>query len=115
VRMHDSLRRAVEDLVGMGVSDDVWCQATLPMRHGGLGIRDPLQTQPAARLAALAGLHLYGWDRVGIPEIAFSKDSPDLASTIEALRNQLGPNFEPLAEWSTDPRQFASAFCILHD
>ena len=107
--LQDSLRRAAEDLVGMGVSDTVWAQVTLPMRHGGLGIRDPIQTQPAARLAALAGFELFGRDRVGVPEIAFAHPAPDLLVTINALRDQLGPNFEPLAAWHADPRQFASA------
>ena len=108
-RLHDSLRRAVEDMVGMGISNATWSQATLPMRHGGLGIRCPLQTQPAARLAALVGLELHGRDRVGVPDVAFIHRSPDLASTVDALCSQLGPNFQPLADWKADLRQFASA------
>jgi hypothetical protein len=79
------------------------------MRHGGLGIRDPIHTQPAARIAALAGLELFGRERVGVPALAFSQQSPDLVNTVTSLRSQLGPNFEPLAEWHTDPQQFASA------
>ena len=108
-RLRDALRRAAEDLMGIGFSDATWSQVTLPMRHGGLGIRDPVHTQPAARIAALAGLELYGRERVGVPAQALSRPSPDLASTIAALRDQLGPKFDPIAQWHADPRQFASA------
>jgi hypothetical protein len=105
----NALRQAAEDLVGMGVADITWSQITLPLRHGGLGIRDPMLVQPAARLAALVGLEMFGRDRVGVPEIAFSALSPDAAGTISALRNQLGPNFEPLASWDANPRTLQSA------
>ena len=64
----------MEDLVDMGVSNTVWAQVTLPMRHDGLGIRDPIQTQRAARIAALAGFELFGRDRVGVPR--FHNDRP---------------------------------------
>ena len=109
MRLHESLRRAVEERVGMGIAPATWSQATLPMRHGGLGIRSPLQTQPAARLAALLGLELHGRDRVGVPDVAFIHRSPDLASTIDALCSQVGPHFQPLAEWKANLRKFASA------
>ena len=105
----DALRVAAEDLVGMGMSDITWTQVTLPMRHGGLGIRDPIQTQPAARLSALIGLQMFGKDRVGVPEDAISHSPTDLLPTIQALRHQLGPHFEPLAEWNTQPSHLASA------
>ena len=108
-RLSDALRTAVEDLVGMGTPDVAWMQATLPLRLGGLGIRDPPQTQPAARMAALVGLDMNGPDRVGVPEVALSVPAPDLMDTINALRVQLGPNFEPLAGWHTAPKQLASA------
>ena len=75
----------------------------------GLGIRDPIQTQPAARMAALVGLELNGRERVGVPEVALSRPSQDLVATIDALRAQLGPNFEPLAGWYANPTQLASA------
>lgn len=108
-KLSDALRTAVEDLVGCGFSDTAWQQATLPLRHGGLGIRDPIQTQPAARMAALVGLELNGRERVGVPEVALSRPSQDLVATIDALRAQLGPNFEPLAGWYANPTQLASA------
>ena len=108
-RLSDALRTASEDLVGMGMPDTAWMQVSLPMRCGGLGIRDPLQTQPAARMAALIGLEMFGRERVGVPNIALSSPSPDLVTTIGALRAQLGPNFEPLTSWHTDPSQLASA------
>ena len=93
----------------MGTLDVAWMQATLPLQLGGLGIRDPPQTRPAARMAALVGLDMNGPDRVGVPEVALSVPAPDLMDTINALRVQLGPNFEPLALWHTAPKQLASA------
>ena len=60
-------------------------------------------------MAALIGLEMFGRDRVGVPEVALSKPSPDMVDTIGALRSQLGPNFEPLAAWHANPRQIASA------
>ena len=44
------LQEAVEDLLGMGVSDTVWEQVSLPTHLGGLGISDPLVLQPVARV-----------------------------------------------------------------
>ena len=108
-RLHDALRVAAEDLVSMGVSDATWAQVTLPLRLGGLGIRDPLQMQPSARMAALVGLELHGRERVGVPDVALTKQSSDLPATIASLQSQLGPHFEPLAGWHANPSQLASA------
>jgi hypothetical protein len=105
----NAVRQAAEDLVGTGVPDITWGQITLPMRHGGLGIREPIQVQPAARMAALIGLEMFGREHVGVPDVALSQPSPDLPGTIAALRGQLGPNFEPLASWSANPRTLQSA------
>ena len=60
-------------------------------------------------MAALIGLHMFGRDRVGVPDIALTKPSPDTAATITELRRQVGPNFEPLASWNKDPSHIASA------
>ena len=60
-------------------------------------------------MAALIGLEMFGRERVGVPSIALASPSPDLVTTIGALRAQLGPNFEPLMSWHTDPSQLASA------
>ena len=54
------LLEAVEDLLGMGVSDATWEQVSLPTRLGGLGISDPIVLQPAARMAALLNLGMHG-------------------------------------------------------
>ena len=68
-----------------------------------------MQTQPAARIAALVNLEMFGRESVGVPAIALMTPYPDLVPTIAALRAQLGPNFEPLAQWHADPCQLASA------
>ena len=60
-------------------------------------------------MAALVGLEMHGRERVGVPEDAFSLPAPDLLATIDALRAQLGPNFEPLADWHANPSHLGSA------
>ena len=46
------LRTTFEQLLGIGVSGDQWVLVTLPCRLGGLGLKDPLERRPAARVIA---------------------------------------------------------------
>ena len=62
----EALQTAVSDIVGSGVTFTAWEQATLPIRHGGLGIKDPSYLRPLARVAALANYHSRG-HLVGAP------------------------------------------------
>ena len=39
--LREALQQAAEDLLGMGMNDLTWSQVTLPLRHGGLGLRTP--------------------------------------------------------------------------
>ena len=53
----DKLRHILEDIIGDSLTANAWLQATLPISKGGMGIRDPLQVRPAARVAALVAFH----------------------------------------------------------
>ena len=49
-----SMRSAVAALLGSeSITDLTWCQGTLPLRFGGLGVKDPEATRRAARAAAI--------------------------------------------------------------
>ena len=103
------LQEAVQDLLGMGISEHAWEQACLPIRLGGLGITDPHVVQPAARLAALLNLGLNGTQAVGVPARVLAHRAPDVHATLLQLQHQLGPNMEPLASWLTGAMALESA------
>jgi len=103
------LQEAVQDLLGMGLSECVWEQVSLPIRLGGLGISDPHVLQPGARVAALLNLEKHGAEAVGVPANVLRTPSPDTQGTLHKLQLQLGPNMEPLASWLTGTVPLASA------
>ena len=48
----DDMKTTLAKVLGVDViQDDTWAQATLPVKMGGLGIRDPTQIWPAFLLA----------------------------------------------------------------
>lgn len=53
----DLLRESVSSITNnnLSVDDQVWIQATLPVKFGGLGIRSAVQLAPSAYLASAAG------------------------------------------------------------
>src|SRR5215469_1800351 len=48
----NSLRRCVSKVTNIDLSDDQWCQASLSVKAGGLGVRLATQIAPSAFLAA---------------------------------------------------------------
>ena len=87
-----------------------WAQACLPIRHGGVGIRDPLRVAPSARLSAFIHFHQRAVTMVGLPSGVVSTLAPDVSGILEALAAQLGPNFAPLNRLrSGGPTAFATA------
>ena len=62
-----SLRKDASEGVGASFDARAWEQATLPIIHGGLGIRDPVTTREEARIAALTGLTVNAEGAVGVP------------------------------------------------
>ena len=100
---------AVQDLLGMGIGDCMWEQASLPIRLGGLGISDPHVMQPAARLAALLNLGQHGTSAVGVPADVLLTPAPDLQGTMLRLQSQVGPNMDPLAAWLSGTSELSTA------
>jgi hypothetical protein len=47
------LRDTTSLIIGRPLNDEQWAQASLPVRLGGLGLRDTAQTRPVARWAAV--------------------------------------------------------------
>ena len=103
------LQEATQDLLGTGISEDIWEQVCLPIRLGGLGISDPHIVQPGARVAALVNLDMCGTVAVGVPKKVLDTQAPDLHITLQKLQAQLGPNQEPVSSWILGNQTFASA------
>ena len=96
-----ALRSAACDMLGCGLTANAWEQATLPIRHGGLGIKDPTTLRPVARLAALANFHARG-TIVGAPPDLLEHISDDTKETLAAVQAQLGPNHDVADQWLTN-------------
>ena len=47
------LRTSLEELIGEAIPDRSWVLAQLSLKHGGLGVRDPVRHAPAAYLGSL--------------------------------------------------------------
>ena len=93
-----TLQNVLGDIIGCGrVSDRQWIQATLPLRIGGLGIKDPLNTVSAARLSAIFS-YLSRGRSFGLPEDLLLSP-PDLRSHLLHAQTWLGDNFEPVQGW----------------
>ena len=85
-KLRDALQQNGQQKTSLGWANDLtWSQVTLPLRHSALGVRDPVQTQPAARIAALVNLEMFGRESVGVPALALASPSPDLVPTIATL------------------------------
>jgi hypothetical protein len=106
--LQDDLKVAVCDLLGCGITAAAWEQATLPIGDGGLGIKDPLTTWPAARTAALASFQLRA-RAVGVPQELTTTIAPDLGITLQGLALAVGPHNESANRWLTDHQSFVQA------
>ena len=51
-----SLREGLEQLTSSMISDEAFCQATLPVRDGGLGLQDPSNSNAIAHLCSISRL-----------------------------------------------------------
>jgi hypothetical protein len=88
-----------EDLIGQGLSPPQRVQVGLPFASGGCGLRSPLSTRPAARIAALTAYHTAGAERIGAPEYARHISADLVVPVLQELSARLGPNFNPLTPW----------------
>ena len=88
-------------VMGSPCSDSQWAQATLAIRCGGLGLMDPVDQRPAARVSGLIHFAQQGPRVLGID----GNDDlmpRDVRATVDALSQRL-PEMHPLPAWSTDP------------
>jgi hypothetical protein len=55
-KVSHGIRGGLENILSSPVTDEAFKQATLPVRHGGLGLQDPSSTNAAAHLCSLSRL-----------------------------------------------------------
>ena len=97
------LRSAMESLVGTALSDLQWFQASMPIRMNGCGVKNPGVLHYAARIACSVGFHLRSVSEVGVPGALVAMPLPDSVCVLNALKDQLGPNFDPVQGWLAAP------------
>ncbi len=91
------LQSTLSDVLGLVVNPQDWAQASLPLRLGGLGVKDPARILPAARISGILE-SLMRAESLGLPPLA--RQTPeDLGATLLSLRSVLGGAFEPLKGW----------------
>ena len=61
------MQEAVQNLLGMGISEGTWDLVSLPIRLGCLGISDPHLVQPSARFVVLMNLVMPSADAMVLP------------------------------------------------
>ena len=89
----------MEDTIGAGgLSSSHWAQCCMPLRLGGLGIKDPLQIQAPAFLSSsihyLSRGHSVGFH----PTLP-----PSFLPLLLRFRDHVGPAFDPLPRWLMPP------------
>ena len=92
------VRSCFGDAIGCRtLSDAAWAQSSLPLRLGGLGIKDPLTLLPVARLAASL-CFLERGRLLCFPEETLCMP-PDWKTHVRGLHGILGASFEPVNTW----------------
>ena len=87
------------------MTDTQWSQATLPIRHGGLGIRDPQRLHPLARIASLCDFALRGRNELCLQD-SLPHFPRDAASVLASL-SQLLPTTPEVAKMRASPDDFS--------
>ena len=98
----EGLHSTLSQILRCTISDSAWVQAMLPLRFGGLGLRESLRTVPIAFLASCRNTYL-------LVAQLFHRDTnpifhlPGEMDNLEYLK-QLLPNWDPLpgniSQWS---------------
>ena len=86
--MMNSEQQSVALVIQLAESDHSWTQSTLPVRHGGLGIRSAVQLAPSAFLASAAAFS-------GLAHLILPANLPAIMQP-----PQLSYEDEALAAWS---------------
>jgi hypothetical protein len=96
------LRQTLGDILGTPMSQKQWDQATLPQRLGGPGIASPKDLLAPGRLATLVDFSIRGRKVLHLQE-DLNLIQPDFPSVVQMMALTLGPEFDPLKAWATDP------------
>lgn len=108
--IQDHLAQAVHDMLGRHLSPDQLTQAFLPTRFGGLGIKNPRDYQPAARLSAIASFASdFLRAHTSLPRQLLRELPADTGPCLATLRSLLGEEVQPLKDWASDPARLFRA------
>lgn len=66
--------RIVEEMLNISLSETQWCQASLPTRFGGLGVRRLQNCGPIAFLTSSYGAFFLAWSTISC-RIPFAKEA----------------------------------------
>ena len=94
----------LQRLLGTALSDAQWLQASMPVRHGGLGISDATHSHLAARLACASDFVTRGPKILSLPA-GVDLFPSDGYPVLTAAMGMLG-SVAPLDGWSTGDRPF---------
>lgn len=100
---------AFADILGCAMKPSQMVQAGLPIAVGGCGLRCPTVMKPAARLAALATFYSRGAQDVGLPTYCRHVVARWVLPPVQEAMGLIGPNFDPLTEWSGNVSAIATA------
>ena len=99
------LRTTLGEILGEQPTNAQWQQATLPVRLGGMGIKDPMYFAEGARMASISTFLRLARSHLDLPS-DLQLHSPEMSQLVSTLRTKLGQEFQPLkqwAEWITNP------------
>ena len=89
-------------ILNQTLGDVQWDQAKLPQRHGGLGIGSPVDLQAPGRLATVVDFILRARKVLHLqPDLELVP--PDFQCVVQAMPQTLGPEFDPLKGWVSEP------------
>ena len=103
-----ALRSALTNCIGAPLTSDQWTQATLPIRMGGLGLRDPLTVQIPDRLSTIASYLATAKRVLSFPEHTSTSLPPDYAAVFAGASTTLGPH-AVLDTWIGSPGSLCTA------
>ena len=104
--MEQLLGEAAERLVGKPLEPQHLQQIFMPIKYGGLGVRNPVDLRDAARVAAVTSyLKDFTPQAECEPAETLERIPEDFITVVMNLRMVLGPEVQPLKDWSTQPEK----------
>ena len=96
------MRRTMGTIAGAPLSESQWEQATLAIRCGGLGINDPVEQRPAARLSGITSFLQQGPRFLGLT-MDDDMVPEDTGRCIVEMEERVG-SIAPLVGWRREPQ-----------